>query len=68
MADSASARLWAGRQKTRYGFFENMMRTPIRNSHWKMYSVEGKIESGATHLEFSASLEMNGEFYDYILS
>ena len=62
--DSASARLWARVDKqSGVGFFENMMKTPIRNSQWKMYSIEGKIDSGARQLVFGALLEMNGKFY-----
>lgn len=64
MDDSASARLWARVDKKKgYGFFENMMKNPIRNSQWKTYTVEGKIDSGATKLAFGALLEMNGKFY-----
>ncbi len=61
---SASARLWARVDKINgSGFFENMGNSPIRNTEWKIYTIEGSIDSAATQLVIGALCEMNGKFY-----
>src|ERR1700687_1392413 len=51
--DSASAHLWARVDKEKgIGFFDNMAYRPIRESGWKTYTVQGKIDTGATRLAF----------------
>lgn len=62
--DSAAARLWArvDNQKNK-GFFDNMQNKPIRNKDWKTYTIEGKIDTGATRLAFGALCQYNGKFY-----
>ncbi|MFT3980735.1 MAG: alpha/beta hydrolase [Ferruginibacter sp.] len=62
--DSASARIWARVDKQKgQGFFENMWKKPIRNSEWKKYTIEGKIDSGAQRLVVGTLLQFNGSFY-----
>ena len=62
--DSASARLWARVDKDNgYGFFENMWLRPVRSREWKIYTIEGKIDSDATQLAFGALCQYNGKFY-----
>ena len=62
--DSASARLrTAVRLENGYGFYENMYYLPIRSKEWKVYTIEGIIDSGATHLEFGPIVQFNGKFY-----
>jgi pimeloyl-ACP methyl ester carboxylesterase len=62
--DSASARLWIRvEKKNRGGFFENMWFKPIRNKDWDIYSIEGKIDSGAFKVAFGALCQYNGKFF-----
>jgi pimeloyl-ACP methyl ester carboxylesterase len=62
--DSASARLWARVDKLKgYGFLDIMWDKPIRNTEWKDYTIEGKIDSGAVMLAFGAICQYNGKFY-----
>ncbi len=62
--DSASARIWARvDNKGKTGFFDNMMKRPIRNTDWKTYFIEGKIDSAASQLVIGALVERNGKFY-----
>ena len=62
--DSASARLWARVDNPGHtGFFENMMKQPIRNNNWKTYTIDGKIDSAANQLVIGALVEKNGKFY-----
>ncbi len=62
--DSASARLWARIDKKASGdLVDNMWYRPIRSSEWKMYSIEGIIDSNAEKLRFGALCQFNGRFY-----
>ncbi len=63
--DSASARLWVRIDKnvSGGGFFDNMWYRPIRGSQWKIYSIEGIIDSDADILRFGALCQFNGRFY-----
>lgn len=62
--DSASARLWARVDKaTGSAFFNNMGNRPIRETGWKTYTIEGKIDPAATTIHFGALTELNGKFY-----
>lgn len=62
--DSASARLWARVDKKEPGgFLDNMWYRPIRSSEWKIYTIEGRIDSNADRLSFGALCQFNGRFY-----
>ncbi len=62
--DSASARLWARVDKeNNIVFLENMEKRPIRSNEWKEYVIEGKIDSGSTHIKFGLLCTYNGKFY-----
>ena len=62
--DSAAARIWARvDKKSGAGFFDNMWQRPVRSREWKTYSIEGKIDDGATHLVVGMLCELNGKFY-----
>jgi len=62
--DSASARLWVRiDKKTPGGFLDNMWYRPIRSNEWKVYSIEGTIDSNADRLSFGALCQFNGRFY-----
>ncbi|HEY2722218.1 MAG TPA: hypothetical protein VGI82_10860, partial [Chitinophagaceae bacterium] len=62
--DSASAHLWARVDKEKGdGFFDNMDDRPIRTSDWKLYTVQGKIDTGANRLVFGLYCMFNGRFY-----
>jgi len=64
MDDSASAQLWVRIDKEKgTGFFENMSNRPVRTSEWRSYSIEGKIDSGSTHIAFGVLSTYNGKFY-----
>jgi esterase/lipase len=62
--DSASARLYVRVDKENgTGFFENMWLKPIRKKDWDIYSIEGKIDSGAYQVAFGAICQYNGKFF-----
>ncbi len=62
--DSASARLWTRIEKQDPGgFFDNMWYKPIRSNEWKIYTIEGIIDSNADRLSFGALCQFNGRFY-----
>ena len=62
--DSASARLWARVDKANgVGFFDNMWNKPVRSRDWKIYTIEGKIDSSAYQLAFGEICQYNGKFY-----
>jgi len=61
----AGAELWVRVDKLdkTMGFFYNMMDKPIRDSTWKVYTVEGKIDKTAKWLYFGGIYEHKGYFW-----
>lgn len=52
------------------GFFYNMMDKPIRDTQWKVYTIEGRIDKNAKNLFFGPLYQRKGYFWfdDFHLS
>ena len=63
--DNSATFLWVRVEKSNKerGVFKNMYETPIKNSEWKKYTIEGTIDEGAEKLFFGNWSMFNGEFY-----
>jgi pimeloyl-ACP methyl ester carboxylesterase len=69
---NGGAELWAriDRLDGKMGFFYNMMDKPIRDSQWKTYTIEGKVDKDAKWLFIGGIYEHKGYYYfdDFHLS
>lgn len=63
--DNASTHLWLRVDKfdKKTGFFKNMGETPINNSEWKKYTIEGTIDQDAEKILFGNWSMYNGDYY-----
>ncbi len=62
--DSTTAHLWARVDiENGIGFFDNMGNRPVNSREWKIKTIEGKIDSGATQLAFGIWCQYNGAFF-----
>src|SRR5437868_5836739 len=61
----ADAEIWAriDKQDKTMGFFNNMMNTPIRDSNWKVYTINGKVDKNAENLVFGGLYHRKAIFY-----
>lgn len=61
----AGAELWVRIDKTdkTMGFFYNMMDKPIKDSTWKVYTIQGKIDKNAKWLYFGGLYQHRGYFH-----
>jgi len=62
---NAGSELWVriDRLNTKMGFFYNMMDKPIRDSQWKIYTIQGKIDKDAKWLYFGGIYQHKGYYY-----
>lgn len=62
---TAEGELWFRVDKAdkKTGFFYNMMDKPIRLNEWKIYTISGKIDKGATAIYFGGLYHRKGIFY-----
>lgn len=69
---TSEAEIWVRVDKPnkKRGFFYNMMDKPIRAKDWKIFSIEGKIDSDAEYFSFGGLYSRKGVFYfdDFKLS
>jgi pimeloyl-ACP methyl ester carboxylesterase len=62
---NAAAFLWVRVDKLAKGsaFFDDMRNRPIKNKEWKLYSIEGVIDSNTSKIAFGTLTYSNGLFY-----
>ena len=62
---TAEGEVWVRVDKTdkKMGFFYNMTDKPIRLNEWKVYTISGKIDKGASAIYFGGLYHRKGIFY-----
>ncbi len=63
--DNSATYLWIRVNKLdkKIGFFKNMAETPIKNSEWKKYTIEGTVDQDAEKIYFGNWSIFNGDYY-----
>lgn len=63
--ENSSTHLWVRVDKLdkKMGFFKNMEETPITNTEWKKYTIEGTVDPDAEKIHFGNWSIYNGDYY-----
>lgn len=63
--ENASARIWLRIRDVNgnNSFFDNMWNSPIRNTKWNTYLIEGTIKENAVNITFGTISQYSGTFY-----
>jgi pimeloyl-ACP methyl ester carboxylesterase len=62
---TAEAEIWfrVDKSNNKMGFFYNMMDKPIRTKDWHIFSIEGKVDKDALHINFGGLYSRKGIFF-----